>query len=58
MGLFSDRRDRPPFLEALIYSLLTFVFLLPQSLSPDSRIAYVGDSLESVAIVGFLGARS
>ncbi len=44
-----------PFLEALAYSALTVIFLIPQSLSPGSRIAYVGDSLESVAIVGFLG---
>lgn len=44
-----------PLPEALLYGVLTFLFLLPQSLSPGSRIAYVGDSLESVAIVGFLG---
>ncbi|MBK5255394.1 MAG: hypothetical protein JJE39_05125 [Vicinamibacteria bacterium] len=48
-------RARPPFLEALVYVVLTFVFLIPQSLAPSSRIAYVGDSLESVAIVGFVG---
>ena len=50
-----DRVRRMPLLEALAYSLLTVIFLVPQSLSPASRIAYVGDSLESVAIVGFLG---
>lgn len=44
-----------PFPEALLYAALTVLFLIPQSLSPGSRIAYVGDSLESVAIVGFLG---
>ncbi|MEO8500686.1 MAG: hypothetical protein ABI565_07210 [Vicinamibacteria bacterium] len=38
-----------------MYALLCVVFLIPQSLAPRSRIAYVGDSLESVAIVGFLG---
>jgi hypothetical protein len=41
--------------EALAYALLALLFLIPQSLSPASRIAYVGDSLESVAIVGFVG---
>src|SRR6187549_1244223 len=51
----SDRMRRSPLLEAAAYSILTLVFLIPQSLSPGSRIAYVGDSLESVAIVGFLG---
>ena len=50
-----DRFRRMPLIEALVYSILTVVFLIPQSLSPGSRIAYVGDSLESVAIVGFLG---
>lgn len=50
-----DRFRRLPLLEALAYSILTVIFLFPQSLSPGSRIAYVGDSLESVAIVGFLG---
>lgn len=50
-----DRVRRMPLLEALAYSLLAVIFLVPQSLSPASRIAYVGDSLESVAIVGFLG---
>ena len=55
MSLVTARPMSPPFLEALVYSLLAFVFLIPQSLSPSSRIAYVGDSLESVAIVGFLG---
>ena len=44
-----------PLPEALLYAALTILFLIPQSLSPASRIAYVGDSLESVAIVGFLG---
>jgi hypothetical protein len=49
-------RFRPlPAKEALAYTLLTVIFLAPQSLAPASRIAYVGDSLESVAIVGFLG---
>lgn len=55
MPLAVDRFRRMPLLEALAYSILTVVFLIPQSLSPASRIAYVGDSLESVAIVGFLG---
>jgi hypothetical protein len=55
MPLAVDRLRRMPLLEALAYSTLTAVFLIPQSLSPASRIAYVGDSLESVAIVGFLG---
>ncbi len=50
-----DRLRRMPLLEAVAYAVLTVVFLAPQSLSPASRIAYVGDSLESVAIVGFLG---
>ncbi len=50
-----DRFRRLPLLEGLAYSILTVIFLFPQSLSPGSRIAYVGDSLESVAIVGFLG---
>jgi hypothetical protein len=50
-----DRFRRLPLLEALGYSILAVVFLIPQSLSPGSRIAYVGDSLESVSIVGFLG---
>lgn len=49
------RQEPPPFLEMLGYAALTFVFLIPQSLAPASRIGYVGDSLESVAIVGFLG---
>ena len=49
---------RLPLLEALVYSALTVIFLIPQSLSPGSRIAYVGDSLESVAIVGFLGRQA
>lgn len=44
-----------PYREGLLYGLLTFLFLIPQSLAPQSRIGYVGDSLESVAIVGFLG---
>lgn len=44
-----------PWPEGLLYAALTVAFLIPQSLSPGSRIAYVGDSLESVAIVGFLG---
>lgn len=46
---------RFPWPEALIYGTLTFVFLVPQSLAPATRVAYVGDSLESVAIVGFVG---
>lgn len=49
------RLRRMPLKEALAYAILTVLFLAPQSLSPASRIAYVGDSLESVAIVGFLG---
>ncbi|MEO5761778.1 MAG: hypothetical protein ABIR28_05630 [Vicinamibacteria bacterium] len=44
-----------PFREALVYAAFAFVFLIPQSLAPASRIGYVGDSLESVAIVGFIG---
>ncbi|MBX7184461.1 MAG: hypothetical protein K1Y01_04875 [Vicinamibacteria bacterium] len=48
-------REPQPWVEALLYSALSIVFLAPQSLAPASRIAYVGDSLESVAIVGFLG---
>jgi len=48
-------RVRLPLPEFLIYAGLTFAFFLPQSLAPGSRIAYVGDSLESVAIVGFVG---
>ena len=50
-----DRFRRMPLIEALAYSILTVIFLIPQSLAPASRVAYVGDSLESVAIVGFLG---
>ncbi len=42
-------------LEGMLYSALTFLFLIPQSLAPASRIGYIGDSLESVAIVGFIG---
>ena len=49
------RIRRMPVKEAFCYAILTVIFLVPQSLSPASRIAYVGDSLESVAIVGFLG---
>ncbi|MEO8358841.1 MAG: hypothetical protein ABI672_02330 [Vicinamibacteria bacterium] len=49
-----SRRPRP-FREALVYAAFAFVFLIPQSLAPSSRIGYVGDSLESVSIVGFLG---
>jgi len=44
-----------PVKEALAYAVLTVIFLAPQSFSPGTRIAYVGDSLESVAIVGFVG---
>lgn len=53
----SPHRDRVrfPLLETLVYGALTFIFLIPQSLAPSTRIAYVGDSLESVAIVGFVG---
>lgn len=53
----SPASDGPRILlpEILAYALLTFLFLVPQSLAPASRIAYVGDSLESVAIVGFVG---
>ena len=41
--------------EVVLYASLAFLFLLPQSLSPATRIAYVGDSLESATIVGFIG---
>jgi hypothetical protein len=50
----SDNRWSP-WPELLLYTGLTFLFLVPQSLSPATRVAYVGDSLESVAIVGFVG---
>lgn len=43
-----------PWLEVVLFSALAVLFLMPQSLSPATRIGYVGDSLESVAIVGFL----
>jgi hypothetical protein len=55
MATAVDRLRAFPVVETSIYALLFFVFLIPQSLSPGTRIAYVGDSLESVAIVGFLG---
>lgn len=48
-------RPRLPWPEWTLYIGLTFLFLVPQSLSPATRIAYVGDSLESAAIVGFVG---
>ena len=50
-----SRFRRLPFLEALAYVVLSVIFLYPQSPFPGSRIAYVGDSLESVAIVGSVG---
>ena len=49
------KRPAAGLMEALVYSALTFLFLIPQSLAPASRIGYIGDSLESVAIVGFVG---
>lgn len=55
MSPATARWKASPLPEALVYALLTFLFLIPQSLAPASRIAYVGDSLESAAIVGFLG---
>jgi hypothetical protein len=55
MRAVASRFLRLPFLETALYATLTLIFLVPQSLAPGSRIAYVGDSLESVAIVGFLG---
>ena len=44
--------------ETLVFALLAALFLYPQSLAPATRIAYVGDSLESVAIVGFVGQQA
>ena len=55
MVLASNQLRRGPLPELLVYAALTFIFLVPQSLAPSSRIGYVGDSLESVSIVGFLG---
>lgn len=51
----ASRAGRAPLIEVLTYAVLALAFLTPQSLAPSSRIAYVGDSLESVAIVGFVG---
>jgi hypothetical protein len=57
MASAMDRLKAVPVVEALTYGFLFFLFFVPQSLSPGTRIAYIGDSLESVAIVGFLGGQ-
>jgi len=47
------KTGRAGLLALALYAALAFVSFLPQSLRPTTRIAYVGDSLESVYIVAW-----
>ena len=46
-------RGRSHFFALFLYALLTFVSFLPQSAHPWDTIAYSGDALESVYLVGW-----
>jgi hypothetical protein len=49
----TPRRGRETAIATALYLVLVFISFLPQSSRPGDTIAYVGDSLESVYIVGW-----